>query len=246
MILSWTDTDVNEVLIAQSRRAKRGIRADHSGSGKSKWGQRKHLMAKADTSRWRKAGNRVGINRETLVHLAADLADSEGVAAVSLSRLAKMSDVRTPTVSHHVGSLQELRSDLALLAVEELIEAVRGASAGKSGEDAVRAVYGAYRAFVHAYPGRYTASIETPDPNDVRRLAAAGRLAQYLLDVFDQIGLRGDDANRAARLLRAAVHGYATLELNSAWQTPLDNDATFDWLLDTIIAGLTSSSKPLF
>lgn len=193
-------------------------------------------------SRRRTAGKRAGVTREGLVHLAADLADREGVAAITLARLAALSDVRTPTISHHVGSLRQLRADLALLAVEELTEAVRAASAGKRGTDAVRSMYRAYRAFVLDHPGRYTASVETPDPADARRLAAAGQLAHHLQDVFDQIGLRADDANRAARLLRAAVHGYATLELNSAWQTPLDDDATFDWLLEVIIGGLTSDA----
>ena len=51
--------------------------------------------------------------------------------------------------------------------------------------------------------------------------------------------------SRAARLLRAAVHGYATLELSGAWQTPLDDEATFGWLLEVIIAGLTTGSRPV-
>jgi len=194
----------------------------------------------------RTAGKRAGISREALVQQAADLADREGVAAVTLARLAAMNDVRTPTVSHHVGSLSQLRSDLALMAVVELTEAVREAGAGRRGAEAVRSMYRAYRSFVHAYPGRYGASVEAPDPKDARRLAAAGRLSELLMEVFAQIGLSGEDAIRAARLLRAAVHGYATLELNAAWQTPLDDDATFNWLLDVIIAGLTRGrSAPL-
>ncbi len=189
----------------------------------------------------RTAGKRAGVSREALLEQAAGLADQEGLAAVSLARLAAMSSVRTPTVSHHVGSLRQLRSDLALLAVEELTEAVRRASADQRGAAAVRSIYRAYRAFVLSHPGRYAASVEAPDPKDARRLAAAGRLSGILLGVFGQIGLEGEDAMRAARLLRAAVHGYATFELNAAWQTPLDDDATFDWLLDVILAGLTKS-----
>lgn len=187
----------------------------------------------------RTAGKRAGVSREALIQQAARLADREGPAAVTLARLAMMNDVRTPTVSHHVGSLKQLRSDLALLAVEELTESVRRARAGQRGADAVRSMYRAYRSFVHACPGRYAASVQAPEPRDARRLAAAGRLSELLMEVLGQIGLSGDDAVRAARLLRAAVHGYATLELNAAWQTPLDDDATFNWLLDVIISGLT-------
>lgn len=202
-------------------------------------------MAKAQRNPRRGAGIRVGVSRDALVYTAADLADREGLAAVTLARLAAMSDVRTPTISHHVGSLRQLRADLAVLAVEELTDTVRRASAGKRGADAVRSMYRAYRAFVHAHPGRYAASIEAPDPKDVRRLAAAGRLADLLVEIFGQMGLQADDAIRAARLLRAAVHGYATLELNAAWQTPLDDDATFDWLLEVIISGLTTGAHRL-
>lgn len=194
----------------------------------------------------RQAGTRAGISRESLLQLAAEVADREGLPAVTLARLAGLSDVQTPTVSYHVGSLQELRADLALRAVEELAEAVRVAMQGERGTDAVRAAYRAYRAYVHAHPGRYTASIETPEPNDARRLEAAGRLTAQLKGAFDQIGLHDDDAIRAARLLRAAVHGYATLELSAAWQTPLDHDATFEWLLGVILDGLTSGSNAVF
>ena len=189
----------------------------------------------------RTAGKRAGVSRDVLIRLAADLADREGPAAVTLAQLAVMSGVRTPTVSHHVGSLSQLRSDLALLAVEELTDAVRQAWSERRGAEAIRSMYRAYRAYVLAHPGRYAASVEAPDPKDGRRLAAAGRLAALLIDVFGQIGLKGEDAMRAARLLRSAVHGYATLELNAAWQTPLDDDATFDWLLDVIIAGLPTA-----
>ena len=196
-------------------------------------------MANTRLSLHRTAGKRAGVSRGALVQQAANLADREGLGAVTLARLAAMNNVRTPTVSHHVGSLRQLRSDLALLAVEELTEAVRRACADRRGADAVRSMYRAYRAFVHACPGRYAASVEAPEPKDARRLAAAGQLAKLLMDIFGQIGLNGEDAMRAARLLRSAVHGYSTLELNAAWQTPLDDDATFDWLLDVIISGLT-------
>ena len=186
---------------------------------------------------------RVGVTRQDLLESSADLADREGLAAVTLARLAAMKGIRTPTVSHHVGSLSQLRCDLAVLAVEELTDHVQGAIDGRTGTDAVRAAYTAYRRFVLDHPGRYAASIDTPDPSEERRLAAAGRLAQSLQDVFHQIGLDDEDANRAARLLRAAVHGYATLELSSAWQTPLDDDESFEWLLEVIIDGLTGGPK---
>ncbi len=202
-------------------------------------------VSKKRPKRRRTAGQRVGASREVLVHKAAELADAEGLTAISLARLAAICDIQTPTVSHHVGSLRQLRSDLALLAVEQLTEAVRAAGAGKRGKGAVRAMCRAYRAFVLTHPARFGASIETPDLKDARRLAAAGRLAGLLVEVFGQIGLQGDDAMRATRLLRAAVHGYATLELSAAWQTPLDDEATFDWLLEVIIAGLTAGSRPV-
>ncbi len=203
-------------------------------------------MASKSTYRGRTAGTRVGISREALLYLAADIADRDGLEAVTLARLAQSSGVRTPTISHHVGSLRQLRSDLALLAVEELTEAVRSAFAGRRGRDAVGAIYRAYRSYILAHPGRYEASVEAPDPKDARRLAVAGQLTAVLREAFEQIGLRDVDAIRAARLLRAAVHGYSTLEQNDAWQTSLDNDATFDWLLEVVISGLTSDKRALF
>jgi AcrR family transcriptional regulator len=197
-------------------------------------------MAKKPVRTRRAAGKRAGVSHAGLIQQAADLADREGVAAVTLSRLAAMSGVRTPTVSHHVGNLRLLRSATALLASEELAEAMLRACADRRGADAVRSMYRAYRSFVHAYPGRYAMSLEAPNQADARRMASISRIGEIFVNVFGQIGLRGEDAMRAGRLLRSAVHGYVTLELSAAWQTPLDDEATFNWLLEVIISGLTT------
>ena len=56
---------------------------------------------------------RAGLNSAAVVEAAARLADSEGLAAVTLAHLAEQLGVRPPSLYAHVASLEDLRRRLA-------------------------------------------------------------------------------------------------------------------------------------
>ena len=50
--------------------------------------------------------------------------------------------------------------------------------------------------------------------------------------------LEGDDAIHAVRIVRSALHGFVSLELNGGFGLPLDLDETFARLVDVLAKGL--------
>jgi AcrR family transcriptional regulator len=185
---------------------------------------------------------RVGIDRDAVVRAAAKIADDEGWDALTLARVAGKLRVRSPSLYNHVGGLEDLRRELKLLVMHELNTALTRATIGKSRDDAVRALAAAYRAFVKRHPGTYAATMVAAPKNDPAVEAAAGHIVETLLSVLSGYGLDRREGIHAIRAMRSAVHGFVALEIAGGFGIPLDVDKSFDWLVSSLLKGLSSSA----
>lgn len=186
---------------------------------------------------------RAGLDQQAVVEAAAELADRDGLDALTLAALAQRLGIRTPSLYNHVAGLPGVNRDLALLGLRELAARLGRAAVGKSGDEAVLAMADAYRAFVREHPGVYAATVRSPrliDADDAELQAAEASLLDIVLAVLSGDGLVGDEAVRAARGLRSVVHGFATLEGGGGFAMPVEVDPSFQWLMRVFIAGLHS------
>ena len=177
---------------------------------------------------------RAGLDPGAVVGAAARIADAEGLAAVTLSRLAADLGIRTPSLYSHVGGLDDLRHRLAARGAGELADAMQEAAAGRARGDALRAVATAYREYAREHPGSYDAA---------QRAAwlagdAGARAVRVFTAVLAGYGLSGDDAIHATRAVRAALHGFAALESGGGFGMSQSVDASFDRLVALLDDGL--------
>ena len=186
---------------------------------------------------------RAGISNGSVLSAAAELVNSEGLEALSLTALAASLGVRTPSLYNHVAGLAGIRRQLALKGTRELSERLARSAIGKSEDDAVEAMAGAYRAYVREQPGVYAAGVQAADPEDTELQAAEGDTVQVVLQVLEAYGLSGDDALHAVRGLRSVVHGFASLEVSGGFGLALDLDESFSRLVRSYIAGLHASRQ---
>ncbi len=178
---------------------------------------------------------RAGLDAEAVVDAAGRLADAEGLPALTLARLADELGVRPPSLYAHVGGLEDLRRRLAVRAARELTRDLQSAVAGRSAGDALSALAQAYRAFAHRRPGAYAALQRAPgpDPDD-----ALVELVDVVSAVLRGYQLGREDAVHAVRIVRAALHGFVTLELGHGFGLPLALDDTFARLVAVLDQGL--------
>jgi AcrR family transcriptional regulator len=97
---------------------------------------------------------RAGLSTAAVVGAAAELADADGLEGLTLARLAGAVGVRTPSLYNHVGSLDDVRRGVALVALREIGDALRDAAVGRARDDALVAMAHAYRDYARAHPGR--------------------------------------------------------------------------------------------
>jgi AcrR family transcriptional regulator len=182
---------------------------------------------------------RRGLDRAQVVDAAVAIADEEGLDAVTLARVATALGVRSPSLYNHVDGRDGLIRAIAARSTRELATALRRAATGRSGADAIAAVAQAQREYARAHPGRYAATVAAPAPGDTEHEEAAADAVDVLKSVLGISGLEGDDVIHAARALRSAVHGFATLEASGGFGLPVDPDDSFRRLVDVVATGLT-------
>ena len=176
---------------------------------------------------------RAGLSREVVVAEAAQVADEVGYDRLTLATVAERLGVAVPSLYKHVNGLGELRRDLTVLALRELGVAL-GSAVERRGDDGLRAIADAYRGYARSHPGRYPATLRAVDPHDHDADEASRALLRTVFSVLARYGLSGDDAIDATRALRAALHGFVTLEAVGGFGLPRDVDRSFARLVQIL------------
>jgi AcrR family transcriptional regulator len=179
---------------------------------------------------------RVGLTTERLVQAGAELADEAGFEEVTVSALARRFDVRVASLYSHVKNSQDLRTRIALLALEELADRAADALAGRAGKDALTALADVYRDYAHEHPGRYAAAQLRLDP-ETAAASAGVRHAQMTRALLRGYDLAEPDRTHAVRLLGSVFSGYVGLELGGSFShSAPDTDETWARVLDALDA----------
>ncbi|MFI5591479.1 TetR/AcrR family transcriptional regulator [Amycolatopsis sp. NPDC051758] len=154
---------------------------------------------------------RAGLTTERLVRAGAELADEIGFDQVTPSELARRFDVKVASLYSHVKNAHDLRTKIALRALEELADRAAAALAGRAGRDALVAFAGVYRDYAREHPGRYAAAQLRLDP-ETAAASAGVRHAQMMRAILRGYDLAGPDETHAVRLLGSFFHGFVALE----------------------------------
>ena len=190
---------------------------------------------------------RAGLSPQVLTRSAAEMADEEGLAAVTLAALARRLHVKAPSLYAHVAGNRDLKQRVAVLALAETADRVAEAVAGRSGRDALDALGRAYRDYAAAHPGRHQATT-LPLDDDVARTGAGPRHVELARAVLRSYALPEPEETHAVRLLGAMVRGWTDLELAGGFARS-EPDAEESWQravngLDQIFTAWASSPCP--
>jgi|SRR5664280_1062092 len=179
----------------------------------------------------------------SVTEASAALVDEIGFDHLSMGLVAERLGVKTPSLYKHITSQADLAHRIAVLAMTELGDAIRDATQGRAGSDALAVGAQAMRTYVREHPGRYAAgnAARPTGPNDplipaVDRVLAswAAMLRGYQLDSSQEI--------HAMRMLRSILHGFATLEVAGGFQIDMDVDDSFTWMINFIDHGLQATT----
>ena len=141
-------------------------------------------------------------------------------------------------------TIPEMRRLLAVKGYRELRLRLEVDTLGHKGDDAIRAMAIAMRAFAHERPGLAAATFRSPVMDSDAWRREGELLGATALGVFRQAGLDGEAGATALRILRALVRGFVLHEMSSSFLDGVDYDETYAAALTVFIRGLDAIRPP--
>jgi AcrR family transcriptional regulator len=189
--------------------------------------------------RSRGTGRSTKLSRDVIVNAALTFLDREGWDALTINALASQLGTKGPSLYNHVSSLDDLRRSVRKRVVGDIIEMLGTVGQGRTRDDAVLVMAGAYRSYAHHHPGRYSAFTRMPlaGGDDPEFTAVARAAAEPVIAVLASYGLDGEDAFYAALEYWAALHGFVLLEMTGVMDG-IDVDAVFVDMVLRLAAGM--------
>ena len=175
--------------------------------------------------------------------VALDVADKEGLRAVTLGRVARELGCHVTSLYTHVESIDDLFHRMALAAMTDLADELWTAALGRSGDDAVIAIARVQRAYNGRHPGRVQAMHASRDGGLPALDAAALRLAEPIRAALRGYGLNETQVRHAHRIFSAMNRGFVQGEAAGAFAQG-GADATFDHMIDLFLLGVRSGAWP--
>ena len=183
------------------------------------------------------AARRPRLDREAVLEAAESVVARDGWAALTMAAVASRVDVRVPSLYHHVGTLDELRSRLQVRTMRRLSDALRAAAMGRTGVDGLVALGEAQRAFAGEHPELYLGATTEPLDRTAYFAAALPGLGAFLAVIGRP--LEDPDAVAAAVACFAAFHGPVSLECAGFFGDDADPGAAFATVLRAVAEEIT-------
>lgn len=138
-----------------------------------------------------------------------------------------------------VDTVPQMKQALAIAGYQGLQRQIEKAVEGKTHLDAVRAMALAMRSFALGSPGLAVASFRDPDVDNSESQKAAGQLAQVVLRVFGDAGIKGEAARHAIRILKSLVRGFVLNEMSAPVPRPMEYQKSYVFAVEMFVRGLS-------
>lgn len=181
---------------------------------------------------------KAGLDRENVISAAAKIANEQGLESLSMKRLAAQLGVQPPSLYNHIGSLDELKSELMLSGWRELEQRMLRSAAGIGGWEAFRAMCREFYRFAVENRGVFNAMLWYNKYSDSEAMSATGELFTYFYRTMAGLNISRDTSEHLMRTIRGFLEGFALLVNNGAFGHSASIDESFELSLEVLIAGM--------
>ncbi|MYL32150.1 TetR family transcriptional regulator [Pontibacillus yanchengensis] len=182
---------------------------------------------------------RAGLNQALIIDKALEIANIEGVEAVTIAILARELNIKSPSLYNHVKSLTEIREAMAIQALTLMEQHLKEATADiENGAARIRALGKAYVRFANYYPGIYEASLSSPDPSSQQVMEAGEGVVTQIKEALSPYPFSEEKMIHAIRGLRSLLHGLVDLHYRGGFNLEVDLKESQEFMVETFIKGL--------
>lgn len=155
---------------------------------------------------------RRGLSSEQIIQAAVALVEQGGYERFSIRELAQRLGVQPSSLYNHIAGIDEVTVAVGMEAAVRMNRLLTEAASGLEPEAAFLAAARAYRSFALANPELYKALMRMPAAQNDELTRASMMGIAPLRQIIQQLLPNQPERLHATRAVRAALHGYVSLE----------------------------------
>lgn len=155
---------------------------------------------------------RKGLDNTFILQEAVVLIAEQGIKNFSLRALARKLNIKSSSLYNHFNSLDELLTIIAQYVMQEMNRSLYEAIESKTRDDAVAALFNAYRLYVQAHPEIYRVVLSLNQADSKGVDMAASQITGPVNKVLAFYKLTPELNIHCQRYLRSLMHGFISLE----------------------------------
>lgn len=181
------------------------------------------------------------LNKAMIIETAVKMADEKGLPGVTMKALAMKLGVESSSLYKHIkGGLDELYEGLMLYGWTTLDNKIARALAGKSRDDAIRAMCSAFRDFALQHPGVFEVmQWHNSYTNELNKQATKGIITS-LYQTLEAYHMSYEQKLHTLRMLRGFVQGFALIETHGGFGDPISTDNSFEFAVKMLVNGINA------
>lgn len=181
---------------------------------------------------------KAGLDKKVILETAVKMADTKGIASITIKSLADELGVKSPSLYKHISGIEELNKELMLYGWKKLEKELTKAAVGKAKDDAIIAMCHAYRAYVMRHTGVFEAMQWYNMYQSEEHLQATAEIVSVIFQVLDAYGLSEEQKVHIVRMLRSFLQGFLSVESHGGFGNSLTVDDTFEISLKIFLNGI--------
>lgn len=184
--------------------------------------------------------SRVGIDKDTIIIRAAQLANEVGIENVTLKILADDLGVKSPSLYNHIGGLEDLKKQIMIYGWKQMEERMIRSAIGVSGYEAIKAGCYAFYHYAIENPGIFNAMLWYNKFQSKDNMEATAGLFPVLFKITASLDISEENCNHIIRTLCGFLEGFSLLVNNGAFGNPISIEESFEISVNVLIEGIKS------
>lgn len=185
-----------------------------------------------------------GLNKDIIIKAAVDLIEKDGQKNFSMRILADKLEVKTASLYKHVANIDEVFTEVGLLALKQQRDIQFAAIEGKYGDEAIFSLADAYRKFAKEHSELYKTIISMPMTKNKVLEEAAEMVTEPIISVLGQFPLDETQKMHWQRVIRGIMHGFISQEESGYFRHfPVDIEESYHIAIQCFVDGLNKFMK---
>lgn len=180
----------------------------------------------------------IGLTREKVIEKAGELANEEGLNAVTITNLANYLGIKKPSLYNHIKDQDDIYSEIMKYGWEYISNEICPNILSEDAKEAITELSNEIYKYAVENPGVFEAMLWYNSYKNEKINIAMEGVYHFFFSQTDKLGIEREVANHLLRTYRSMVEGFLLLVIHDSFGNPASMEESFRISIELFTRGL--------